>query len=129
MSKRKEMIKVENTGIEKTQERPTIPFPVDIYESKNEVLVIADIPGVSSENMSLNFENNQLVIRASVNISNIEGTALFQEFSEVDYRRAFQLASGIDSQKISANLAGGTLKIHLPKSEALKPQQIPITSG
>ena len=129
MSDGKEISKVEGQEIERTRERPAVAPPVDIYENDDEMLVVADVPGVASDGVHLNFENSQLVIEASATPPEVDGSALFREFANVDYRRTFQLAPGIDADKISAELSGGTLKIHLPKSAALKPRQIPVTTS
>ena len=129
MSDSKEITKTEGQEIEQTSQRVAVAPPVDICENADEVLVVADVPGVASDGVELNFENNQLSIRASVTLPEMDGSPLFREFAEVDYRRVFELAPGIDAEKISAELNDGSLKIHLPKSAALKPRQIPISAG
>lgn len=129
MSTGTEITKSEGQEIEQTSQRMAVAPPVDIYENADEVLVVAEVPGVASDGVNLNFENNQLTIVATASQPDLGGTALFREFEDVDYRRSFELAPGIDPEGISAELSGGTLKIHLPKSKALKSRQIPITVG
>ena len=129
MSDTKDITKVEGRELERTRERPAVAPPVDIYENDDEVLVLADVPGVPSDGVTLSFENSQLIIEASSTPPDVDGSALFREFVDVDYRRAFQLAPGIDAGKISAEMQSGTLTIHLPKAAALKPRQIPVTTG
>ena len=128
MSTGTEITRTEGQEIEQTRERTRVAPLVDIYENKDEILVVADMPGVSSENLNLNFENNNLVIRASTTATETGGSALFREFADVEFYRAFELAPGIDASAIEAKLTEGTLHIHLPKSAALKPRQIPITT-
>lgn len=129
MSDGKEITRRENQAIERTSSKSAVAPPVDIFENDDEVLVVADIPGVPSDGVKLNFENNQLIIEASTKWGEIEGAPLFREFGDVDYARAFSLAPGIDAEKISAELHEGTLRVHLPKSAALKPRRIPISAG
>jgi len=129
MSTGTEITRTEGQEIEQTSQRVVFVPLVDIYENQDEVLVVADVPGVATDGLNLNFENNRLTIHASASMPEVEGEPLFQEFTEVDYRRAFELAPGIDSEGITAELSGGMLTIHLPKSAALKPRQIPITVG
>jgi HSP20 family molecular chaperone IbpA len=124
-----EITRAESQGIERSSQRPVATPLVDIYESADEVLVVADVPGATNEGVTLRFENDRLDIHAVVSTPAVTGAALFQEIADVDYRRVFELSPGIDADKISAELSGGTLKIHLPKSDALKPRQIPITVG
>jgi HSP20 family molecular chaperone IbpA len=51
------------------------------------------------------------------------------EFRDCEYRRRFAVPGGIDAAKISAELKDGVLRLHLPKSDALKPRQIAVRSG
>lgn len=129
MSDGKEITRREKQAIERTSPKSAVAPPVDIFENDDEVLVVADIPGVASDGVKLNFENNQLTIEASTSWPEVEGSPLFREFGDVDYARAFNLAPGIDAERISAELNEGTLRIHLPKSAALKPRRIPIAAG
>jgi len=129
MAQGKEITKAENQEIEQTSQRPVLTPPVDIFENDDELLVVSDVPGVASEGVNINFENNRLTILASASVPEVDGSSLFREFGEVDYRRAFEVAPGIDAEKISAELSGGILRIHLPKSAKLKPRQIPINVG
>lgn len=124
-----EIQRTESQEIEQTSQRPAIVPPVDVYENDNEVLVVADVPGVATDGVTLGFENSRLSINATASIPDVGGSPLFREFTEVDYRRAFELAPGIDAAGIKAELSGGTLTIHLPKAAALKPRKIPITVG
>lgn len=129
MSKGKEITKVEGRAIEQPIERPAVAPPVDIYENENEILVVADVPGVQPDGVRLSFENNELTIHASPLFATRSSTPIFREFPEVDFRRGFELAPGIDAERISAELREGTLRIHLPKSAAVKPRQIPVSVG
>ena len=129
MSTGQEITRTEGQEIEQTSSRAVVVPPVDIYENNDEVLVVADVPGATSETVNLNFEKNQLTIHASAPLPDFGDSALFREFADVDYRRAFELAPGIDAEKIKAEMSGGTLTIHLPKAAALKPRKIPIAAG
>ena len=129
MTTGREITRTEDQEIEQASQRVAVAPPIDIFENESEVLVIADVPGVASDGVSVNFENHQLIITASASMPEVDGSPLFREFADVDYRRAFELAPGIDAGKISAELRGGTLRIHLPKSEALKPRKITVSAG
>ena len=52
-----------------------------------------------------------------------------QEYRDTDFRRSFAVPSGIDGAKIYAELKSGVLRLHLPKSEALKPREIAVRAG
>lgn len=109
-------------------QRPTVTPLVDIYENNNELLLMADLPGVEKEALKINVDNDELSIVASRPLEGA-GNLLGCEFRGVDYQRTFGLPSGIDLNKISADLKNGVLYLHLPKSEEIKPRQITIRAG
>lgn len=94
--------------------------PVDIFENDKEVLLVADMPGVASDAVSVELESNELRIRGEVPGSS--GTPYV-------YRRAFQVGPGIDPSKISAELKHGVLTVTAKKSDALKPRQIKVKAA
>lgn len=116
----------EDTTPEKIQQRPAVPCAVDIYENPDELLVVADLPGVAQGGLSIRLEKGELWLEArrtdAAEIANGAGEL-------PDYRRTFVVPNGVDADKISADLQGGVLRVHLPKSAALKPRQIPIKTG
>lgn len=98
---------------------------VDIYENEDELLLVSDLPGVSDKKLNLNLEKNELTIEGDKECFE-KGEALGRECSDYGYRRRFALPSGIDSEKITAELKHGVLTVHLPKSDTLKPRRIAI---
>jgi HSP20 family protein len=107
---------------EKMAERATHAPPVDIFESKDELLILADVPGVVSESLAVNLDRDHLTIEAR----RAERSAGAEA---VDYRRTFVVPWGIDSAKIAASLQNGVLRLVLPKPGALKPRQIEVKAG
>jgi len=103
------------------------PF-CDVYENENEVLLVADIPGVYKDNLNIHVEKNQLAIEGRVD-EKTDGSMLGHEYNFVDYRRTFTLPTGIDANKIHADLKHGVLTLHLPKAESLRPRQITVKAG
>lgn len=113
---------------EKLQDRPVVSPAVDIHESPDEVLLVADLPGVEKEDLSIHFEKGQLTIGGSRR--EIEGKQRISgEFRMADYRRTFLVPQGIDADRISAELKHGVLTVHLPKQESMRPKQIQVKSG
>jgi HSP20 family molecular chaperone IbpA len=105
-------------------ERYAVP-PVDIYEDKQGLVVLADLPGVTREGLSVQVEQGILTIDARVE-RDTPGRLLRREFSFVPFYRQFQIAEAIDSGKIRANLRNGVLRLELPRAEAAKPRRIPL---
>lgn len=110
---------------EKLQQRPAATPVVDIYENADELLLVADLPGVAGGDLNVHFENGQLAIEARRSDAS-DGTLLAAEWKPLDFRRSFAVPQGIDAERISAELTNGVLRVHLPKAESLKPRQIQI---
>ena len=107
---------------EKLAQRAGVAPAVDIFESKDELLILADLPGVAKEDLSVHFEKGRLSIEG-----HLRGFAADEE--PFDYRRSFVVPQGIDADKIAANLQNGVLRLSLPKPAAAKPRQIEIKSA
>jgi len=128
MSTENNTLSHERDRAEKIQSRPLAAPVVDIYENADELLVVADLPGVTKDQLVINLEKGQLTIDARREDA-VSGTRLAAEYRALDYRRTFLVPQGIDTEKISADLNHGVLKVHLPKSASLKPRQIHIRAG
>lgn len=107
---------------EKLAQRATVAPTVDIYENKDELLILADLPGVAREDLTVNFEKGRLSIEGRL-------STFAAEEEPFDYRRSFVVPQGIDAEKIAANLQNGVLRLSLPKPAAAKPRQIEIKSA
>ena len=114
--------KRQNDMPEKLARRATVLPAVDIFENKDELLILADLPGVSKEDLSINFDKGQLMLEGRPRQFGLEEEAF-------DYRRTFVVSQGIDADKISAHLQNGVLRLTLPKPAALKPRQIEVKAG
>ena len=103
---------------------------VDIIEKKDELLVLADVPGVKAEDIDIHFENGTLEICAKVRPRIPEKTQMFlYEYGVGDFYRAFEVSEAVDAGKIYAKYADGLLTLHLPKVEAAKPHRIAVKVG
>lgn len=102
---------------------------VDIYESEDELLLIADLPGVPAEGLRLALDRMNLTIQGSILENEGKEQATASDGRATDYRRTFILPLGIDPDKIRAELADGVLRVHMPKAAARPPRQIQIEKG
>ena len=119
------MMKKENTPLEAARQLRSVLPDVDILENEDEILLYADLPGVLNENLSVHIDNGKLTLTGA-RLLNAEGSATWEEFSDVEYRRVFSVPQSIDASTISAELIEGVLQLHLPKSAAAKPKKIEI---
>jgi len=101
---------------------------VDVFESASEYLVVADMPGVAKDAIDIRFEDGELRLEAQRMVE-APGAVLAEEYRAADFRRAFAMPEGIDADKISADLANGVLRVHLPKSEAKRPRRIEVRAS
>jgi len=113
---------------EPQQRGQVVAPPVDVYENREEFLLIADMPGVVREDLRIHLDKGQLTIQAG-RPESARGKLLAAEARATDYRRAFSVPQGIDVDKIAADLKDGVLYVHLPKSAELKPRQIQVRAG
>jgi HSP20 family protein len=128
MSTERNMNRSEQAAAEKLEQRPTLAPFVDIHENADQILVLADLPGVIQDGLKIHLEKGELSFEARRADGGEVGPA--QNSSGLpDYRRSFLLPQGIDHEKISADLKNGVLHIHLPQAAALKPRQSPIRAG
>lgn len=114
---------------ESTNEIKQIIPPVDIYETPNEVVLIADIPGVSKEGLKLGIDNDELTIQGTFEEKSDGGQKLLSECVYGEYSRKFTLGDTVDRGKIAAKLENGVLTLTLPKLERVKPQKIAIETS
>lgn len=116
------------TAVEKPEKLTVLIPSVDIYENSDEYLVYADLPGVTKEDVSIDLDNGQLTLIGNRYVEADKGQ-LTAEFGSARYRRVFSVPQGIDLARVDAELTDGVLKLHLPKSEAVKPRKIEIREG
>lgn len=114
--------------LEAVNERPTVRPAVDIYENRDEYLVVADLPAVNRDNLNIHLADSQLTIEGQVGEEE-SGNALEREFRLINYRRSFELPAFVDRSKVAAELKHGVLTLHLPKTDAVRPKQIKVRAG
>jgi HSP20 family molecular chaperone IbpA len=127
-----ESIQVKHVGREPGVARPSPARwsyrpAVDVFETDDEIIILADMPGAKSEDLELNFEEDRLTMHARVPKRAHEGwTELVHEFGIGDFDREFRITMPVDAARIQAELSLGTLTVRLPKPERLKPRRIEV---
>ncbi len=109
---------------------PVVLPAVNLYEREHEVVIVADMPGVSEKNVELTVEQQTLTISGKSEWAEPAGHELrYREFSPVEYRRVFSLTSDLDQENIKASMKNGVLTVMLAKSEKAKPRKIVVTAA
>ena len=115
---------------ERTRECPVFVPRADIFETDDEVTVIADMPGVDETSVDITLEKNTLIIRGFVEPVIHEGyTQSYTEYGVGDYERSFVLSNEIDREKIEASVKDGVLHLLLPKMDVAKVRKIKVKTS
>jgi HSP20 family molecular chaperone IbpA len=124
-----EMVKQEERTPERVSERPAVAPLVDLYENDDELLLVADMPGVAKDGLEIQFHDGVLSLEGRRDIEREGQTLVRAEYRVADFVRHFTVPDGIDVAKIEATLTDGVLRLRLPKAAALKPRKIEIKAG
>jgi HSP20 family protein len=103
----------------------------DVFEDKESVKIVAELPGVKPEDVKLSLENNLLTIRGEKKQEAEERSERVHRYerSYGTFERAFVLPSTVDGDKISAEYQNGILTIVVPKAERARPREIPVRTA
>jgi len=108
----------------RAEEQYILP-PVDIYEVEDRLVLLADLPGVSANDLDVRLEESILTIKAKARHA-VEAEPIYREFRLVNFFRQFELSDEVDRERISARMNHGVLTLELPKAEKAKPRQIAV---
>jgi HSP20 family protein len=101
---------------------------VDIFETPNEIVVKAELPGMERKDIALNLESNVLTLKGERRFLRETKEENYHriERSYGGFSRAFSIPVTVDEEKIRADYKDGVLMIVLPKKDQVKPKQIKI---
>lgn len=103
---------------------------VDIFETDREIALLADMPGVAADDITIDLNDGVLTLSGEVKPwENSEESDVLVEFEIGKYYRQFTLSDVIAQDRIEAKIEDGTLRLSLPKAEKAIPRQIAVTAG
>ena len=115
---------------ERTRGGRTFIPAVDIIETGDELLLLADVPGARADAIDIDYERGELTLTARVAPRQGDGTNyVLREYGVGDFVRTFKVSEAIDASKIAAEVRDGVLTLHLPKAEAAKSRRIAVQSN
>ena len=103
---------------------------VDIFETEKEITLLADIPGVKADDLTIDLRDNTLTLTADV--ASAQGAGEEEILTEYDfgrYYRQFTIGELVNQEKIDAQLKEGVLRLSLPKVEKATPKKIAVKTG
>jgi HSP20 family protein len=107
-------------------------FASDLYETEDEYVVTATLPGLKPEDLEINVQGNVVTISGELKSDEREGEQRNYHTRERRYgrfSRQVSLPAGIQGDRIQATLEHGILTLHVPKAEEMKPRRIQIGTG
>src|SRR5919205_3183760 len=107
---------------ERTRSRRTFRPRVDIYETEQGLMLLADMPGAKPDGLDITLERRVLSIRADVEDRAPEGySPVYQEYEVGDFECQFTLSGDFDAEHIEANLTDGVLRLTIPRTAEAAP--------
>jgi len=118
-------------GVERRAQRPVFVPPADIYETRDALVVMCELPGVASDDVDITLERRVLTIRGrSANQQHTGYQAVYSEYSDGgDYERVFTLSEDIERDRIQATATDGVLYLVLPKAAPARARKIELKSA
>ena len=119
-----------NRSAEQTRAGAVFTPDVDIFETDREITLLADIPGVKPENLSIGLRDDVLTIAGETdNFRKAGQVDITAEYASGKYYRQFTLSEMIDQAEIDAKLHDGVLRLTLPKVAKAAPRRITVKTG
>ena len=102
--------------------------PVDIYETENDIVLKAELPGVDSNDVEVKVEDNTLYLKGERKFEKEVKNESYHrvERSYGSFARSFSLPNSISTEKVNAEFKDGLLTLTLPKREEAKPRTVKI---
>lgn len=129
-----ELQKADNGGVptvaEQTRSGAVYSPSVDIFENDTSITVLADMPGVSAQDLQIDLRESVLTLTGRVTTpENPNESDVLREYRSGTFFRQFTLSETIDQAGIDAKLTDGVLRLELPKVERAKPRQITVRTS
>lgn len=104
---------------------------MDVLERENEIVLRAELPGLSEQDVEITVENNTLSLRGEKRFEEEENEGAYRRVERRygSFYRSFSLPSTVDRDRIDASFKNGVLEVVLPKVEQAKPRKIAVKAS
>jgi HSP20 family protein len=99
--------------------------PVDIFDTADGLVLVADLPGVKREDLDIQVHDSVLSITGRTHNA-MPGTVIYREYELANFFREFQIGTEIDQDRIDAELKHGVLTLTLKKAAKAPPKKIEV---
>ena len=105
-----------------------VRLPIDAYVTAEDIVVVANMPGIKPEDVEIILEGDTLTIRGErpAPIENVN--YVLQERTYGAFQRTLNINVPVDGDKAEAHFENGLLTLTIPKAEAARPKQIQVVS-
>lgn len=117
-------------GPEATRAGRTTTPAADIYETRDNLVLLLEMPGVAPDAIDVVLDKHVLTVRGSGSAAAPEGcTLVHAEYRAGDYERSFTVSEAIDTDKIEASMKNGVLRLTLPKASPPPAKTFAVQAG
>lgn len=104
---------------------------VDVFETKDAIVLKAELPGLTTEDVDVEVDDNVLTISGERTLKDTveDGHYYRLERSYGTFSRSLTLPQGIKADEVSATFVHGVLEVTVPKADEIKPRKIAIAAG
>ena len=103
-----------------------VSLPIDVVDKANEVVVLANVPGIEQKDIELSLASNILTIKGEKKSANGRDRMFREETWTGSFQRTLSLPNTVDPDKVQAELRDGLLRVSIGKKAELKPRQIAV---
>lgn len=105
-------------------------LPLDMYETPDHIIVKTILPGLTAEEVNIQFQDGHLIINAALPAPKIENATFhYRELAYGQYHREIALPMPVETDKVEATLQNGVLTLSIPKAGEIKPKKIQIKTA
>ena len=105
-------------------------LPLDVTSSEEAITIEAALPGIHPEDVEITVHQDNLTIgvKEQAQAETSEGEHVHRELRRSSGTRTLTLPTGMDTENAVATFDNGLLRLSIPRAEAAKPRQIPVTA-
>lgn len=110
----------------------TNTLALDVTENDDAYTIVTDLPGIASEDIHVELDDDVLTIRAEVHHEAREdddGQTLMQERRYGKFSRSVRFPVAVDADNIDADYENGVLTITVPKVTTAEPRRVAVTAN
>ena len=103
-------------------------LPVDAYVTQDEIVIVANVPGVRPEDVEITLEGDTLTIKGERPAPTENVNYVLQERTYGPFQRTLNVNVPVDANRAEAHYENGLLILSIPKAESVKPKTIQVVS-